>query len=241
VRAAPDGRRRSRSRGWCWSAVLAVTVALAPRPSAAAPATTKTVVVMGDSLVAEAVGDLTADLHGAGWHVDATGAVPGAGLLDTRVSWLATAKALVARDHPAAAVVEYVGNFGVYGAPAGVTAYSPRFYALWDRAAQRLEDALAAGGATVYWVIGPPVAPRQNEAGIVVFDKQYALLHAPDTASGHPPLIDVTPALTGGTGRYGASVPGPGGRIVRVRRADGVQLTADGKALFAAVVARAVE
>jgi hypothetical protein len=223
-----------------WLAVLVALGTSVAVPTGSAQGATKTVLVMGDSLIAEAANDLTADLHQAGWQVDAADAVPGAGLLDTDVSWLAKAKEHVARDHPAAVVVEYVGNYGIYGGIEGVTVYSRRFYALWDAAAQQLEDALAADGATVYWVIGPPVQPPVAEAGIVVFDRMYARLHAPNARSGHPPLIDVTPALTGGTGHYTASVPGPDGSRIQVRKSDGVHFTPYGDALFAAVVARAI-
>ncbi len=193
-----------------------------------------TVVLMGDSLLAQASADITTGLAKLGFSVDSSAAYPGAGLLDTHINWLAKARRLIAEDHPSIAVVEYVGNYGIYGGIAGVGVYTRPFYRRWEVAAQRLEDVLSSGGTTVYWVIGPPVAPRAAERGIEVLDRIYENLHAPRTRSGRPPLIDVTPALTGGTGRYTRFKPD--GMKVQVRRRDGVHFTDAGKALFAQTV-----
>jgi hypothetical protein len=199
-----------------------------------------TVVLMGDSLLAQASADITTGLAKLGFSVDSSAAYPGAGLLDTQINWLAKARRLKAEDHPTIAVVEYVGNYGIYGGISGVRVYTRPFYRRWEAAAQRLEDVLSSGGTTVYWVIGPPVAPRVPERGIEVLDRIYENLHAPRTQSGRPPLIDVTPALTGGTGRYTGSLSEPDGKRIQVRRSDGVHLTAAGQALFAQAVIEAI-
>jgi hypothetical protein len=137
-------------------------------------------------------------------------------------------------------VVEYVGDYGFLGERPGVGAHTPAFYAQWAAQAQQLEDILTSRNATVYWVIGPPVSNPINEAAIITLDQIYEHLHAPNTSSGRPPLIDATPALTGGTGRYTEYLPGPGGTPVEVRTPDGTHLTLYGIALLGRVVAQAI-
>ncbi len=242
--AVLDTRAR-RTRGlWPLALALAVfTTAAVAVPLGSAGAQTHSVVLMGDSLLAEAAGDITTSLEAQGDTVDASAAVPGAGLLDTGISWLSTARSLVAKDDPDVVVVEYVGNYGYFGGIKGVSVYTRAFYRRWAAAAQRLEDVLTSRGATVYWVIGPPVdSPTvpKAESGIVVFDRAYANLHAPHTVSGRPPLIDVTPAVTGGTGTYEESIPNPAGGVVQVRQRDGVHFTAYGASLFAGAIVSAV-
>jgi hypothetical protein len=225
-----------------WLALALSVLVVASPTSGRLPSTrdtTRRVVLMGDSLLAQASADITRGLTRDGYHVDASAAYPGAGLLDTRIDWLAVAARLVRTENPAMAVVEYVGNYGVYGSIPGVRVYSKSFYARWATAAQRLEDILASRGARVYWVIGPPVAPRAAEAGIVALDHIYEHLHRPGS-SARPQLINVTPALSGGTGHYRAFLRGPGGRLVRVRQPDGVHLTSAGEALFARAVLAAL-
>ncbi|GEM_PF-2212143 len=243
VASGPPSGRAGRSRRRLLAAAVTVVVALSGGGAGAAlpraSGSTRRVVLMGDSLLAQASTDIAHRLARLGDRVDASAAYPGAGLLDTRIDWLGIAARLVRTERPAAAVVEYVGNYGVYGSIPGVRVYSAAFYSRWAAAAQRLEDILASRGATVYWVIGPPVAPRAAEAGIVHLDRIYQHLHRPGSSS-PPPLIDVTPALSGGTGHYREFLPGRHGRPVQVRLADGVHLSAAGAALFARVVVAAL-
>ena len=199
----------------------------------------KTVAMMGDSLTAMSVGAVAAYLDFQGYSVQ-SGALAGSGLLDTQVDWLAHAREIVARSDPSVVVVEYVGNYGFLGERPGVGAHTPAFYAQWAAQAQQLEDILTSRNAKVYWVIGPPVSNPINEAAIVTLDRIYEHLHAPNTASGRPPLIDVTPALTGGTGKYTEYLPGPGGTPVEVRTPDGTHFTLYGIALFGRAVAEAI-
>lgn len=143
-------------------------------------------------------------------------------------------------DPSVVVVVEYVGNYAFFGGIPGVSVYTPTFYRDWANTAQQLEDILTSSNATVYSVIGPPVAVPVPEAGIVALDQIYEHLHAPNTSSGIPPFIDVTPGVTGGTGRYSEYLPGPGGAPVQVRQPDGVHFTAYGATLFARAIAQAV-
>ena len=59
-------------------------------------------------------------------------------------------------------------------------------------------------------------------------------------SSGHPPLIDVAPALTGGTGKFAGSLVGPGGIPIVVRTPDGTHFTLYGTTLYGRAIAQAV-
>ena len=180
--------------------------------------------------------DIATDLGPRGDRVDASLAVNGAGLLDTSPDWLVSARKMVADFDPTVVVVEYVGNYAVFGGPLpGVTVYSPAFYRDWSQRAQRLEEILTSRGATVYWVLGPPIAPAVPEAGIQRLDAIYEHLKAP--GGGPPPFIDITPAVTGGTDRYHMSLPGPSGRSIKVHLPDGVHFTPYGYSLMARAIA----
>ncbi|MGH9008116.1 MAG: hypothetical protein ACRDV6_10490 [Acidimicrobiales bacterium] len=239
--AATTGSRRHR-RAWLWVTALTLGVATsAVLPLEIAEAqTTKTVVLMGDSLLNEGAPDITAALEKEGYSVDSSLAVNGAGILDTQIHWLAKARRLINDEDPSVVVVEYVGNYAVFGGVKGISVYSRPFYTLWGQASQRLENVLTARGASVDWVIGPPVGLKVPEEGIKVFDRIYAHLHAPNTPSGRVPLIDVTPAVTDGTGHYTASVSGPDGHMVQVRQSDGVHFTDYGASLFANAIVSAL-
>ncbi len=235
--AGPAARSGRRVR---WGAALLVALAAAvATPLAALGSQRQTVVLMGDSLSA-----ISAPLIGP--YFDLLGydlrpaTLSGSGLLDTEVDWPAHARALVAQDDPSVVVVEFIGDYGFLGTRPGVAAHSPEFYAQWAAVAQQLEDILSSRGARVYWVLGPPVSNPVNEAAIVTLDRIYERLHAPNTASGHPLTIDVTPALTGGTGRYTEYLPGPGGVPVQVRTPNGTHFTLYGAALFGRAIAQAI-
>jgi hypothetical protein len=233
-------RRVPRSRTWLWVLGLVVVVAAVATPLGVAEAKRTPVVLMGDSLIAEAAPAISTYLDGFGYSVYSQAAVPGSGLLDTQMNWLAKGRELIAQYDPSVVVVEYVGNYAYFGGIPGVSVYTPTFYRDWTNAAQQLENILTSRDATVYWVIGPPVGVTVPEAGIVALDRIYEHLHAPNTASGVPPLIDVTPGLTGGTGKFSEYLPGPGGAPVQVRQPDGVHFTPYGATLLARAIAQAV-
>jgi hypothetical protein len=238
--ARVDSRAAPNPRTWPWLLAIAIVLAAIWIPLGTAAAQTKTVVLMGDSLMFEAAPAVAHDLHPEGYSVNASAAVEGAGLLDTQMDWLVKGQQLVEKYNPSVVVVEYVGNYAYFGGVPGISVYTPAFYTDWAAKAQRLEDILSSRGATVYWVIGPPVGVAIPEKGIVALDRIYRQLHAPHTASGRPPLIDVTPAMSGGTGKYREYLPGPNGSPLQVRQADGVHFTTYGASLFARAVADAV-
>jgi hypothetical protein len=222
-----------------WVAALVIVVAAVGIPLGVLGAQKKTVVLMGDSLSAISAPVIVPYFSLLGYALQPA-ALSGSGLLDTQVNWVAHGQQLIAQYDPSTVVVEFIGDYGFLGERPGVGAHTPAFYEQWGQVAQQLEDVLTARGAKVYWVIGPPVSNPVNDAAIVTLDHIYEHLHAPDTASGHPLLINVTPALTGGTGRYTEDLPGPGGVPVEVRTPDGTHFTLYGAALYGRAIAQAI-
>jgi len=220
--------------------LLVAVLALIGVLSATAQRPPETVALIGDSLLAEAAPLISRDVGPQGTRVVASLAVEGAGILDTSVNWLAKARQLIETEDPNAVVVEYVGNYGTYGSIPGISVYTAPFYRRWAATAQKLEYILTSRGAAVYWVVGPPVRIAGPERGIETFDRIYAHLHAPNTRSTTPLLIDVTPAVTGGTGSYTQYVTGAHGTRVQVRQSDGVHFTTYGASLFARAIADVV-
>jgi len=53
-------------------------------------------------------------------------------------------------------------------------------------------------------------------------------------------LINITPAVTGGTDRYQTSLPGPNGHEMRIHLAGGVHFTAYGDSLMARAIATGI-
>lgn len=235
--SAPRGAARAERRAWPWVAAFVIVVAAVAAPLAVLEAQKKTVVMLGDSLTAESYW-AAADYLGQGYTVQPA-AIGGSGLLDTQVNWVARSQQVIDDTNPSVVVAEFIGDYGLLGERPGVVAHSPAWYEQWAQVAQQMEDVLTSRGAKVYWVIGPPVQDPANNQAIVELDKIYANLHAP-TASGHPPLINVTPLLTGGTGKYTEDLPGPGGTPVEVRTPDGTHFTVYGIALFGKAVAEAI-
>jgi hypothetical protein len=223
-----------------WRSALALVLAVAAVgvPIGVLEAQPTTVAVVGDSLSAESLPAIRAFLSLYNDKLDAV-AQPGSGILDTEVDWPAHARSLVEDDDPSIVVVEFIGDYGFLGLRPGIAPDSPAFFAAWARAAQQLEDILAGRGARVYWVVGPPVAYPALQATISALDAIYAHLKVPGS-SAHPPLIDVTPALSGGTGTYREYLIGPGGVPIAVRTPDGIHFTLYGTTLYGRAIAGAV-
>ena len=199
----------------------------------------KTVLCVGDSLTSGAAQALNDQLQAKGFD-PVLHAIPGSGLLDTKVNWADQARQLVAQFNPDVVVVEFIGDYGLLGERPGVAINSPPFFAQWGSAAQQLEDIFTSGGAQVYWVLGPPVAQPVGEHELVSLDYIYQVLRAPNTTSGRPLTIDaVRPFSAPGAG-YSEFLPGPNGLPVQIRTPDGTHLTVAGNSLFAHTVATAV-
>ena len=197
------------------------------------------VLCIGDSLMFQAAPAVAAALGSKGYDVRFN-AVPGSGLLDTRYDWLQTARGFVASFNPDIVVAEFIGDYGLLGTRPDVPPNSEAFFSAWQVAAQQLEDILTKRHAQVYWVVGPPVAQAVGQHNLTVLNQIYEMLSAPDSGTGHPPIIDMNSAFAAPGGGYTGFLPGPNGPV-QVRTADGTHLTPAGEDLFAQVVARTVK
>ena len=199
----------------------------------------KTVLCIGDSLTSGAALVLTDQLQARGFY-PVVHAIPGSGLLDTKVNWSDQARQLVGQFDPDVVIVEFIGDYGLLGERPGVAPNSQKFFTQWASAAQRLEDILASRGAQVYWVLGPPVAQPVGERELSELDYIYQALHAPNTRTGRPLTIDaVRPFSAPGTG-FSEFLPDAQGHPVQIRTPDGTHLTMAGDLLFAQTMANAV-
>jgi hypothetical protein len=78
-------RRVPRSRTWLWVSAFVVVIAAVAVPLGISGARNKPVVLMGDSLIAEAAPAISTYFDGLGYSVHSA-AVPGSGLLDTQTA-----------------------------------------------------------------------------------------------------------------------------------------------------------
>jgi hypothetical protein len=221
------------------TAVVVVVLAVLVGVTAAAFQPGPTVLCIGDSLTYESSAAIEHDLVSKGF-VPQVHAVPGSGILDTGVNWLARAKQYVAAENPTTVVVEFIGDYGLFGTQPGIADRTPAFYALWASRAQALEDVLTARGARVYWVVGPPLRNPAEEAGLITLDNIYAHLRAPGSSASPLPLINITKVFGTPSGGYTGSLPGPNGAPVAVRLPDGIHFTPAGIVLFANSIASGI-
>ena len=198
------------------------------------------VMAIGDSLMVQAGPAVTQELSAQGYDVQVH-AVPGSGLLDTKDDWAQMASSLVASFNPDIVIVEFIGDYGLFGERPGIPPDSVQFFNAWRFAAQRLEDILTAQHAQVYWVLGPPVAQLSGEMRLATLDHIYETLDAPNTGTGHPPTVDLTPDFSASRGGYTEYLHGPHGTSVQIRQPDGTHLTLAGGLLFGRVVGRDVK
>jgi len=219
--SAPQSSRRRRLT----LAGLAAVVALALGVGAAVIVLTahRKVLLVGDSITGQSAGAATADLQHEGYQVQVA-AGPGTGLLDTKFDWLGRMRQLVARYQPDIVVVEFVGNYGLFGTRPGIADGTPQFYAAWAAAAQQATDILSSGHAQVYWVLGPPMARPANEAKLRALDVIYLGLRAPGSPARRPFFVDEVKPFSDAQGAYLASVVGPDDKPVPLRTPDGVHL-----------------
>jgi hypothetical protein len=232
-----ERRRRSRRRFWVVTLIVALAgLAAVELPRVLAP---PRVVLIGDSLMAQGASAVSSDLGSKGFSAQVP-AIPGSGLLDTKVDWAGEARSLVRDVDPDVVVAEFIGDYGLLGERPGVRIRSPQFYAQWAAAAQTMEDILTSRGAQVYWVLGPPVAQAAGETELQELDRIYVNLNAPNTPSGRPLTIDLVGPFSAPGGGYAQDLPGPGGSSVQVRSADGTHFAPAGITRFASTIADAV-
>ncbi|HEY3702398.1 MAG TPA: hypothetical protein VGL32_09085 [Acidimicrobiales bacterium] len=181
------------------------------------------VLLIGDSIMQSAGPAASGDLQRQGFQVRVA-AYFGTGLLDTRFDWLAMMRQLVAQYHPDIVVVEFVGNYGLFGTRPGIADMTPQYYAAWAVAAQQATDILTSDHARVYWVLGPPMAKQAMEQKITTLDTIYMALRAPASPARRPLFVDEVKPFVDAQGRYLPSIVGPDGKQVPLRMPDGVHL-----------------
>lgn len=199
------------------------------------------VLLVGDSIMRQTGPDLDDELSGR--EVD-NRAVNGSGLLSPQVhDWVDRLPGLLAQTRPEATVVLFIGNYAPEEAwwvgPDGmaVPPNTPAFFAAWHEQAELVVALLEEAGTDIYWVLPPPVASTVgNETidGLRVVYRQLAEDHPGIT------LVDGSPPLTDGAGRFAWSVDDGEGGSPQLRADDGVHLADDGAARLAHRIAAAV-
>jgi hypothetical protein len=213
------------------------------------PTTTTTnpppeVLIVGNSLVWLEADALTAAFAAEGVGVRFAGG-SGTGLLTAQMVWVDEIEAAVARDDPDAVLIEACCNYGAtdehpefaYTLFDGsiVEPDSELMYDLWADAAEQAARAAGAHGATVLWVVAPPVPPDHP-----LHDRigRFNLI-ARNLAEEIPSLelVDWEVALTDDSGALMDPLQESDGTWVPMR-IDGLHLSAAANAL---VIARTVD
>lgn len=202
---------------------------------------TADVLLVGDSIMRQTGPALAGEL--ADQEVDNRG-VNGSGLLNPQVfDWVDRLPGLLAQNRPEATVVLFIGNYaqepdwwiGADGEP--IAPNTPAFFDAWRGQAELVVELLEAAGTDIYWVLPAPVLSDEGNRTIDGLREVYRAL-----AEDHPSitLVDASPPLTDGTGRFVWSVVGPDGSEVQLRAGDGVHLAPGGARRLARRIATAV-
>jgi hypothetical protein len=233
-------KRADKRRVWPWVTALivaGVAVAVVVVPS---HVVAKRVLCIGDSLTSGAAQAVISQFQAKGFDPEIH-AIPGSGLLDTKVNWAEQARQLVAQFDPDVVIVEFIGDYGLLGERPGVAPNSSQFFDQWASASQQLENDLTAHGAQVYWVLGPPVAQPGGEHELLNLDYEYQALRASNTSSGRALTINETLPFSSPGGGYSEYLPNRQGQLVQMRTPDGTHMTQAGDLLFAETLVNAVE
>lgn len=199
------------------------------------------VLLVGDSIMRQTGTAIADELPG--YEVDNRG-VNGSGLLSPEVyDWVDRLPGLLAQSRPEATVVLFIGNYtheedwwlGPDGVP--VAPDTPAFFSEWRAQAEEVVSILEASGTDIYWVLPPPVASDVGNETIIGLRQVYR-----DLAADHPgvTLVDASPPLTDGTGKFMWSAPDPQGGDVQLRAGDGVHLAEAGARRLGEWIAAAV-
>jgi hypothetical protein len=119
------------------------------------------VALIGDSIMYQPSCAIAESLAGVGIQTSRH-AVPGTGLLNGTVDWLAETKKILAQEHPDVVVAIFVGNYlgapvpDAHGTP--IADDSPAFFSTWQQRAEALSKEVRAAGAAMYWVSPPPIS-----------------------------------------------------------------------------------
>jgi hypothetical protein len=214
--------------------------------AAAAPVDEPEVLVVGDSLIWLQEDALAADLAAADVDLHLAGG-SGTGLLTGQTAWLDAIEAAVAEDDPDVVVIEACCNYGAteeapehgYTLMDGsvVVPDSEVMYELWAAAAEEAVRVASAGGATVLWVLVPPVASDD-----VLHDRiERFNLIARNLQEEFPSLVlvDWERALTDATGALIDPIEADDGTMVPLR-IDNIHLSEPANVIVRAVTVEAV-
>jgi len=140
------------------------------------------VLLVGDSIMDGILvdGNGRASFEAHGWVV-ASSAHRGFGLLDNaHHEYVQEMRFEMATFRPQVVVFEFVGNyraFGEAGIP-GLEPDTPAFFRAWEAEASRVTEQAVAGGARVYWVLGPAIAWKEWNARVHTIAAGYKRLSA---------------------------------------------------------------
>jgi hypothetical protein len=199
------------------------------------------VLLVGDSIMRQTGPALAEELPDR--EVENRG-VNGSGLLNPQVyDWVERLPGLLAQTRPEATVVLFIGNYapeeewwiGADGEP--VPPNTPEFFAEWREQAELVVDRLEAAGTDIYWVLPPPVVTDESNETVDGLRQVNR-----DLAADHPGiiLVDASPPLTDGAGRFVVTVPDGEGGMLELRVGDGVHLGDEGARRLAAQIAAAI-
>jgi hypothetical protein len=187
---------------------------------------TQKVLIIGDSIMAQASCDLAGRLAAAGMesHLHA---VSGSGLLSGMTKWNRAIDELLDSVDPDVVIGEFVGNYNgrpaVDGDGRPIVKDSEAWYALWQERAKDLTDSVHDAGAQMIWVSAPPMDDGGRAARLF---QGFSQLGDRTLPSGQ--------ALAGPNGEWIATCgSGPG-----LRDPDTVHLTPAGAAAYGDAIAR---
>lgn len=199
------------------------------------------VLVVGDSLTVQSDAELRrqfGNVRGFDTRVEGHN---GSGLING-FDWNRRFRELVAEFDPDVVVAEFVGN---YLPPllrrndrrrSIIALGEPEFYARWTASAENATRVLSAGGASVYWLLGPQMGNDLFHQLRRRIDDVYLGL------GDRLPVryVDTYAAFGGPNGEYVEEMPTMSGSE-QVRTSDGVHLTPAGARRFAEAIVKRVE
>lgn len=221
--------RRSLLRGLA----AAAAAALAPRTARAADPSATRILIVGDSMIAGAVGLFLENglrkVHG--YQVRRKGKSSTGLARPDFFSWPTEATRQVEEFQPDAAVVMFGGN-DVQGLrmPGGgwITWHEPGWAEEYARRVNAFADIVAPGGKPLFWIGMPVMRPEKFHLRV---QRVNTIYRAEMAIRPGARFIDIWRLLADDDGEYTDRLDAdgePGGKTVRVRAGDGIHLSIEG-------------